>query len=65
MLRLRDISGCMIRCWILGVRTIGLYGLRRLLQQHQFVRVEAADFAAYIGGARVGDLDDYLGHFGV
>jgi hypothetical protein len=28
------------------------------------VRAEAADFEAYIGGQRVSDLDDYLGHFG-
>ena len=47
-----------------GSELLVLKGARWLLQQIKFVRAEAADFEAYIGGARVSDLDDYLGHFG-
>jgi hypothetical protein len=47
-----------------GSELLVLRGAKRLLEQIKFVRAEAADFEAYIGGARVSDLDGYLGHFG-
>jgi hypothetical protein len=44
-----------------GAELLVLHGAAALLPGWQFIKAEAADFEAYAGAARLGDLEAFLG----